>query len=280
MESTTPLVSVCIPSYCGGPYIGAAIESVLNQTFTDFELIVIDDHSSDDTCEVVARYKDPRLRLVRSDKNIGAEGNWNRCLGEARGVYVKILPQDDLIRSDCLEKQVSVLKTDRASSLSFVFAARDIVSSEGRTIMRRGYPTRKTGSVDARSLTRATARAGGNLIGEPGSVLFRRSSIDKVGVFDGSIPYVIDLDYWVRLLSVGDAYYIAESLSSFRVSKISWSVAIGRRQRRQFSDFIERISHNPIVRLSTWDKTVGKLMSARNTLARRILYLKFAQPAK
>ena len=67
--SPAPTVSVCIPAYRGGPYIGEAIESVLAQTFADFELVVIDDASPDDTAQVVARYHDARIRFVRNERN-------------------------------------------------------------------------------------------------------------------------------------------------------------------------------------------------------------------
>ena len=94
--SGQPLVSVCIPTYRGAVHLGAAIGSVLSQSFGDFELIIIDDHSPDDTAAVVAQHKDPRIRYIRNESNLGAQGNWNRCLSESRGKLFKLLPQDEL----------------------------------------------------------------------------------------------------------------------------------------------------------------------------------------
>jgi len=91
------MVSVCMPTYQGAAYVAAAVESVLAQTFANFELIVIDDCSQDETAAVVRGYRDPRLRFAQNERNLGAQDNWNRCLHVARGRYFKILPQDDLL---------------------------------------------------------------------------------------------------------------------------------------------------------------------------------------
>ena len=96
MESETPRVSVCIPVFNGARFIAAAIESVLRQTFTDFELIIVDDHSSDRSLEIISGFHDDRLRVVVNERNLGAEGNWNRCLTESKGIYLKMAGLVDL----------------------------------------------------------------------------------------------------------------------------------------------------------------------------------------
>ena len=85
MNALAPRVSICIPTYKGERTLGAAIESVLAQTLTDFELVVIDDQSPDGTRELVAGFADVRIRYFRNETNLGPEGNWNRCLVEAEG---------------------------------------------------------------------------------------------------------------------------------------------------------------------------------------------------
>lgn len=140
-----PVVSVCIPTYMGANFIGTAIESVLNQTFSNFELIIIDDNSTDATENIIGKYKDSRIRFLRNNLTLGPEGNWNRCLSEARGRYFKLLPQDDLIVSNCLESQVAVLEADTEESIALVFCARTIIDSLGNTIMVRNYPQHQIG---------------------------------------------------------------------------------------------------------------------------------------
>ena len=214
----SPMVTVAIPTYRGAKYICAAIESVLRQSFADFELVVIDDNSPDDTRTVVEGFSDPRLTYLRNTDNLGPQGNWNRCLEVARGKYFKLLPHDDLLQPHCLERQVGVLEADHEHHIALAFSARDVVGPRGNVLMRRGYPGAKDGPIASQDVFRACVRRGTNLIGEPGAVLFRKALADKVGVFDGTNPYVIDLDYWFRLLAHGQAWYSTDRLAAFHFS--------------------------------------------------------------
>src|SRR3972149_3665070 len=104
-----PKVSVCIPSYNHARYIGASIESVLAQSFEDWELVIVDNFSTDDTQAVVKSFRDPRIRSYASDRNVGLVRNWNRCVSLARGEYVGILPADDIYLPRMLERSVGRL---------------------------------------------------------------------------------------------------------------------------------------------------------------------------
>lgn len=261
------LVSVCIPTYQGAAYLGQAIDSVLAQTLGDFELLVVDNHSTDGTEELVARYTDPRLRFLRNERNLGAEANWNRCLAEARGTYIKLLPHDDLLAPDCLRQQVAALEADREGRLALAFCARTVMDGAGRPLMVRGY--RRAGGdgpVPGPQLRRQCLRRGTNLLGEPGAVLFRRSLAQRVGGFDGEIGYVIDLDYWFRLLQHGDAWYSAAPLASFRVTAGSWSAQVGRKQGEAFRRFLHKVGARGI------DLLAGSLMARVNNLLRMAFY--------
>ncbi|MEH6814117.1 MAG: glycosyltransferase [Motiliproteus sp.] len=268
----SPLVSVCIPTYKGSAHLTATIDSVLKQTLTDFELIIIDDCSPDDTVDLVRRYNDPRLRYICNAHNLGPEGNWNRCLQEAKGRYFKLLPQDDLLYPDTLQRQVDILQNDPESQVALVFGARNIIDAQGKTITKRGLPGGREGRVAGTGLVRRCVRFGTNLIGEPGSVLMRKALADKVGLFDGDVGYVIDLDYWVRLLSHGDAYYQNSVVSAFRVSGGSWSVAIGTSQSREYRRFIDKLSARPVLGLSRLDRIVGGGMAGLNNVMRLLFY--------
>jgi len=271
-QLTKPVVSVCIPCYEGAKFIRTAIESVLAQSFEDFELIIIDNCSTDDTEAIVGTYNDQRIRFLRNDRNLGPEGNWNRCLAEARGRYFKLLPHDDILAPQCLARQVDVLEADTEKRIALVFCARTVIDSQGRTIMTRGYPYPRGGQVSNRSVIRSCIRRGTNLIGEPGGVLFRKSLTHEIGGFDAGIGYVIDLDYWFRLLMRGDAYYVPERLVSFRVSSGSWSVATGNRQSDDFRRFIAKVSANPAYGTGTADILIGNAMARANNLSRMFVY--------
>lgn len=270
--SGAPTVSVCIPTYRGAAHIAETIESALAQSFADFELVIVDDASPDETGQVVARYRDPRLRYLRSEHNAGVEENWNRCLRLARGRYFKLLPHDDLIAPDCLARQVAVLEADGDERLALVFCARRIIDSRSRAVMTRRYPQSSGGVIPARAAVRRCIRSGANLLGEPGGVLFRTALARRVGAFDASLRIVTDLDYWVRLLLHGDAYYLAERLASFRVSQGSWSVAIGAAQAAEFLAFIKKVSAHPAFGLSTLDIARGRVLARVNTLAKLFFY--------
>jgi len=276
MQSPSPLnvptISVCIPTYRGAIHLDAAIESVLNQDFTDLELIVIDDNSPDNTYEVVSQYQDPRLRYLKNPSNLGPEGNWNRCLTEAKGKYFKLLPQDDILSKDCLSRQIDILERDTEESIALVFCARHIIDANGKIMAKRGYRQRPEGVIPGIAAIKDSIRWGTNLIGEPGAVTFRRALAEKTGNFDGSISYIIDLDYWFRLLLNGDAYYIASPLSSFRVASGSWSIDIGDRQSEDYKRFIDRCFRNHAYKLEMLDCALGYITATINNYLRLLFY--------
>lgn len=267
----TPRVSVCIPTYRGAATIGQAIDSVLGQSFGDFELIVVDDGSPDDTVAQVQALSDPRLRCVRNERNLGPQGNWNRCLELARGDYVKILPHDDLLHPHCLARQARVLDDDGADDLALVFSARDVIGPDGRVLIRqRGPKGRAEGPLGRAEVLRHCVGQGTNTIGEPGAVLFRRRLAELVGGFDQRHPYVIDLEYWLRLLQHGRAWYCDESLASFRVWRGSWSVALGRRQSHDFRALMRDVDAAAVCGPAT--RALGIVMPGLNAVARQLFY--------
>lgn len=272
MNARAPLLSVAIPAYRGARHLPATIESVLVQGFGDFELIIVDDHSPDDTAEIVARYADPRIRYLRNERNLGAQGSWNRCLDEARGTYFKLLPQDDVLMPDCFVRQIDVLSGDAEEAVALVFCARHVIGPADKVVMRRGYPGGRAGRVRSAAVARRCVRHGTNLVGEPGGVMFRTALARAVGAFDAANPYVIDLDYWLRLLAHGDAWYLPQPLVSFRVSAGSWSVAIGAGQADDFRRLIERVAAQPAYGIGTFDRACGRFMAGVNARLRRLFY--------
>lgn len=267
-----PLVSVCIPTYRGAAFLAAAIDSVLAQTYPHFEIWILDDNSPDDTQAIVARYCDPRIRYIRNANNLGPEGNWNRCLELAQGKYFKLLPHDDLLAVDCLEKQVLVLEEDKAGEIVLVFGSRQIIDPQGRILMTRGLPRTKAGRIGAIMLVKRCVRAGSNLIGEPGNGLFRSEIIKRIGFYDATYPYLVDLDYWFRILIYGAAHYSATHSSSFRVSPGSWSVAIGSKQYQDFKSFVDKYHADARFKISQSDRVIGLVKAYINTLARAFFY--------
>ena len=104
-----PLVSVCIPAYNNADYVDQTILCILNQTYKNLELVICDDHSKDDTVEVIRKFDDPRIRLLINEKNLGMSGNWNHCLQQCKGEFIKLICADDMLALDALEKEVNAL---------------------------------------------------------------------------------------------------------------------------------------------------------------------------
>lgn len=243
------------------------------QDYTDFELLIIDDCSTDETASLISRFDDPRIRFLRNEHNLGAEGNWNRCLELAQGKYFLLLPGDDLLYPGALQKRVAVLQDDVEERFSFCFCARSVIDVTDRKILNVSFF--RTGIVDRKRLLKKNILAGMNVIGEPAAGLIRKKFADRAGAYSQQLPYVIDLDYWVRLLEFGDAYYINEALCAFRVTSHNWSSRLARQRFANYRDIIRKIAQLPHAETGGMTVTLGIARAWLNERLRKIFYLLF-----
>ena len=228
MVERLPAISVCIPTYNGAKYIAQTIESILNQTFTDFEIIVSDDGSSDKTLEIVGSFNDPRIvRICRLSK-VGAEANWNNAVATASASLVKLVCQDDLLYPRCLEVEVQTMSKTENQDVSFCFHLRDFVTPNSRKLSARRVGYSNLQKYSKTEILTKVVRSGGNPIGEPMAVTMRKLSLNSAGKFRGD--YVIDLDMWSKLSDQGSALFIEQHLSAFRISKTSWTANLRKSQ--------------------------------------------------
>ena len=155
-----PLVSICIPTYRGAEFIGTTLQSVVDQTYRNLEIVVLDDNSPDETLAVVGKFPDSRIRYLRNPLNLGPQGNWNRCLELATGKYFKLLPHDDLLSRDCIENQVRILEADTHEKIALVFGARKIIKPDNSLLMERGTESARRSDLGTgpRSALRAVGR--------------------------------------------------------------------------------------------------------------------------
>lgn len=268
-----PQISICMPVYNGAWCLREAVGSVLAQTCGDFELLVFDDGSTDESWPILESFRDPRIALHRNPRNLGAEGNWNQALNAAKGKYIKLFHQDDLLDPECVARQMAALESHPEAA--FAFCPRQIIGPDGAPLLRRRSPWRE-GLVGREEVARRCVSSGTNLIGEPSAVLIRASAAKAAGPFDGSIPYLIDLDYWMRLLKVGGAYHVDAPLASFRVSRRQWSAAIGWKQSLEFIAFSRRMAEGEPGLLSGFDLARGNAMARINAALRSLFYMFFA----
>jgi glycosyltransferase involved in cell wall biosynthesis len=263
-----PVVSVLMPVFNGGQLVGRAVDSILAQTLTDFELIVIDDGSTDETsAELSDRVGDPRLRVVTHDGNHGLVASLNEGLALCRAELVARLDADDSSSPTRLARQVAVFRT--RPQVVLCASAYDRVDPAGRLI-RRGVPPRTHAALAVAMLTGNRALHS--------TAMFRRDAVRDIGGYRDSWFPVEDYDLWLRLLEVGEFEALTTSETTYmaeRSDSISsrWSDDQGeqawRRSQRYFEELVgERPSDVGKYRLRVRD--VSRASSAlRRRLERR-----------
>lgn len=275
MTSARPPVSVVVPAYNSADYVGATIESILGQSFGDFELVVADHASTDDTLDVVAEYAtDPRVRVLRTPAGGGAASNWNRVTDEARGDFIKLVCADDLIYPTCLEEQSQVLRAE--SGVVLVASPRDVVDASGKTLVKGRGLAGLAGRVAGPEATRRSVRSGANIFGEPACVLFRGNAVRAVGAWSSTNPYLIDVDMYLRVLRLGDFYALPKVLAAFRVSNSQWSVALVREQASQTVSVNDNVAA-AVSSVTPIDVRVGAARAYVNAFMRRVAYMAWSR---
>lgn len=209
-EQAAPPVSVVLTTWNRAALVGKTIESILNQTFRDFELIICDDCSPDSTAEVCAEYvrRDSRVRYIRHEANLGMPGNLNAGIRAARGAYVANLHDGDLYCPTLLEKWKQAL--DSAPSAAFVFNQYRIIDAAGSEVKvyRQGFPASFEGSLLVEDYFRRWR------FDSPvyGTVMGRRSAYIELGLFDARFRFIADVDMWLRLADRYEVAHVPEPL--------------------------------------------------------------------
>jgi glycosyltransferase involved in cell wall biosynthesis len=219
----SPLVSVLMPAYNHAPYVRAAVESVLGQTYDNLELIAIDDASSDATWEVLQSFTDARVHLYRHDANQGAHATLNEALALAKGEIIAILNSDDVYYPERLQTAVSCLAGNR--SLGACFSRYDFIDETGSVVrdsdsLAREFPdaARDLGpaakALDGHELQVLSLLAR-NYVHTTSNLVCRREVFEHVGQFRG-YRYVHDHDFFLRLCQRYPVEVIQENLLGYR----------------------------------------------------------------
>jgi glycosyltransferase involved in cell wall biosynthesis len=270
----TPKVSIVIPAYNNVQYIAETLDSVLNQTYEDYEVVIADHSSVDGTMEVIERYRShPKLRILSpTPVGGGAQANWNRVSSEAKGTYLKLVCGDDVIVPTAIAEQVAAFEAHPTAVL--VASQRNLVDSNGDVFIKNRGLQGISGVVDGAKAVRATVVAGSNIFGEPACVMFRRELLEKEGGWDNSNPYLIDEATYARICFHGDVVAIRKSLATFRISASQWSVRLAKQQSDQAIAFHKEIARNHPGVLSRLDLMVGNVKAIGMSYARRLAYMR------
>lgn len=215
-KDRTPKVSVIIPSYNHGKFIETAINSVLAQSFQDFEIVISDDASSDDSVEKISKFMDPKIRFHKFKENVGAVYNTNFCINESRGEYIALLNSDDMWESKKLELQVKIL--DENKDIGVVFTDALFLNEEGSPLNINTFQWADVFNQENRTsgewLRRFFFQL--NCLCHP-SMLIRKNIYDKTNLYNPCFRQLPDFAMWIDILKFTSIYIINEKLVRFRI---------------------------------------------------------------
>jgi len=212
-----PKVSVIIPTYNRAHLIARAIQSVLNQTYQDFEIIVVDDGSTDNTEEVVKGFNDGRIRYIQHEKNKGEAAARNTGIKAARGEYIASQDSDDEWLPEKLRKQMEVFKS-ASSRVGVVYTGFWRIKDNKKVYTPSSNIKPKEGDIHKNLLKE-------NFIGTP-VTLIKKECFHKVGMFNETLPHLVDWEIWIRISKYYQfrcideplliSYYTPDSISADR----------------------------------------------------------------
>ena len=268
-----PAVSVCVPLYRKEEFIAETLRSVLDQTYTDFELIVLDNASPDRSADIARSFDDPRVTVVVNPAAVLPIENFNKVVALSRAPLVKVLCADDLLHPHCLERQMPVISGD--PTLAMVSSRMNLIDEHGR-VMARDRCLRTpdlVGRQQRPAVVRRLVRHGDNPVGGVNNVVFRRDAFEAAGGFPTDVDFFAsDVALWARILEHGDYYGMDETLVSFRINSGSHSSGMGRQAVVVQQEFVAglRRENADIVRPS--DRLFGALRAPLTGLRHHVLF--------
>ncbi len=211
-----PQLSIIIPCYNGEQHIGEAIQSVLDQTFQDFEIVVTNDGSTDGSVTRIEEFEDPRIELDNFNRNRGVAAATNNCIQHARGKYIAILDADNVFLPTKLETQVRFL--EKHPERGAVFSWVKLIDDSGTELRDTGHPYFTLFDEPNRTrqewLNHFFHR--NNCLCHP-SAMIRRECYEAVGYYDTRLSQLLDFDLWIRLCRQYEIFILPEKLLKFRI---------------------------------------------------------------
>ena len=204
------LVSIVLPVHNGEKFLRKSIDSVIEQTYSNWELLIIDDCSSDGSSEIAKEYvkKDERIHYYHNEKNLKLPRTLNKGFALSNGEYLTWTSDDNSYLPNALEKMVAVL--DNKPSIGFVFASYYVIDEEENVIREYSIPDNYMDQI-----------VGKNVVGA--CFLYRRDVYETVGDYQHGLLYVEDYDYWQRIFACYKVDFIRDYLYKYRVHRQSLS---------------------------------------------------------
>ena len=240
-------VSIIIPTYNCARLIGRAIESVLNQTYRDFELIIVDDSSTDNTEKIIKKFQeqDKRVKYIRHEKNRGGSAARNTGIKNAKGEYIAFQDSDDEWLPEKLKKQMEVFK-NTSSKVGVVYTGFWRIKDNKKTYIPQSWVKQKDDNIYFELLK-------GNFVGTP-TILIKKKCFKKVGIFDEKLPRLQDWELVIRLSKYYDfkcideplliSYYTTDSISANHKALIEALELILTKHYKNFNNYKEILSRH------------------------------------
>jgi glycosyltransferase involved in cell wall biosynthesis len=239
------LISICMPVYNAGIYFEAAINSALQQTYTNIEIVIVDDQSTDNTLEQAKHFaeKDNRIHVYKNEQNLGLVRNWEATINLAKGAWIKFLFQDDILDSTCVETLYSLCKKnntefglcardfifdDNADKKFIAYFKNDIIKSENIFKTKDLFtPSETIEIIKHYPVT--------NVLGEPICTLFTKKIFLEVGGFNRQMKQMMDYEFILKIILHHNFSYTNKSLTQFRIHNKSTSSTniAGKKKRKE-----------------------------------------------
>ncbi|MBD2448463.1 glycosyltransferase [Nostoc sp. FACHB-152] len=248
ISSNSPIISVIIPAYNSEKTIKSTIDSVLNQTFKNFELIVINDGSTDSTLNIISQIQDHRLKVFSFD-NAGGNISRNRGLHQAVGEFVSFLDADDIWTTDKLASQLEALQANTDAKVAYSWT--DYIDENGKFLVA-GNHLAVNGDVYERLLV-------SNFLENGSNPLIYREALVELGGFDESLKAAQDWDMWLRLAAKYSFICVPEVQILYRVSANSLSTHLDRQEKACLQVLKGAYNTRPLVSKNIWNLSLANL---------------------
>lgn len=225
MEEKSIKVSICIPIYNAEKYIKKCIDSILIQTYKNIEILIVDNCSTDNSPQIISQYVDQRIKYIRNEKNLGACGNWNRCIESSTGELIAIYHADDEYLPEIVEKQVNILQEN--NEIGAVFCEAVLIDSASIEIGNFLIPKqlRNKKIIAFEEIFYHMILNNSNPLLCP-SAMIRKSAYEKSGHYDcNTYKWVFDIDMYLRIAQKMKIGIIHEKLMNYRLHNAQGSVS-------------------------------------------------------
>lgn len=273
--------------YNGTRYLEDALNSILNQTYKDFEVIIVDDKSTDESYDIAKSYasNDGRIHVFKNERNLGLVGNWNKCIELAKGEWIKFVFQDDLIADNCLE----LMMASANDSSKFIVCYRDFLFepdvNQNTIETYKKYPRLsdvfdKNIKVNNILFAKTVLSYPDNFIGEPTSTLIHKTIFEKYGYFNPIFSQLCDIEYWIRVGINEGITIVPHYLAHFRVhsnSTTSFNEKQHNFRNHELEDLIllHEFAFNPKFSILRQSKSLsGKKTNLKQEFAKKAFWFK------